>query len=96
MKKLSLQNAKSMLSRAEMIKINGGYDGTVQEAGLGKVLWDAAKAFGAEKVIEAAWEGVKVVGNAIYDDAKRQAEARANGGTQVMIPGSNESIWVKP
>jgi len=26
--KLSLQNAKSVLSRAEMIKINGGYDGS--------------------------------------------------------------------
>lgn len=81
MKKLSLQNAKSMLSKKEMIKINGGYDGyeSLQESGWGKIFGDATKAVGVEKLLEAVWEGAKE--GAIYVN-NQWKNAKQTEGTQ--------------
>lgn len=91
MKKLSLQNAKSMLSREEMIKINGGYTPPVNQAGLlNPIQW--------VKDIVAGWVYEQTVEHVIAG-AKQSADAHVNGGTQVMIPGAvgtTTSIWVKP
>nr|WP_315154991.1 hypothetical protein [uncultured Flavobacterium sp.] len=89
MKKLSLQNAQTMLSRAEMIKINGGYTPPVNQAGWNPI--DYVKGV----VIDFL---VNTVASGVYDGAKQSAEAQVNGGTQVMIPGAvgtTTSLWVK-
>ena len=79
-----------MLSRAEMIKINGGYTPPVNQAG------NPISDFFKDIVIGIVWDTVSTL---VKDGAKQSADAQVNGGTQVMIPGAvgtTTSIWVKP